>query len=114
MARLPRVAPIGISQHVIQRGNNRQVCFCCDEDFIAYAGWLREYAAQYQVQVHAWVFMTNHVHLLLTPLADQAISKMMQALGRMYGINRTPINWAVHPNFCEFCFCLLDYRYFPK
>ena len=84
MARLPRVAPIGIPQHVIQRGNNRQVCFCCDEDFIAYAGWLREYAAQYQVQVHAWVFMTNHVHLLLTPLADQAISRMMQALGRMY------------------------------
>lgn len=84
MARLPRIAPIGIPQHVIQRGNNRQVCFCCDEDFIAYAGWLREYAAQYRVQVHAWVFMTNHVHLLLTPLADQAVSRMMQALGRMY------------------------------
>ncbi|WP_226704501.1 transposase [Microbulbifer elongatus] len=84
MARLPKVAPIGIPQHVVQRGNNRQVCFCSDEDFTAYAGWLRECAAQYQVQVHGWVFMTNHVHLLLTPLADQAISRMMQALGRLY------------------------------
>ena len=84
MARLPRISPIGIPQHVIQRGNNRQVCFCRDEDYAANSGWLREYAVQYQVQVHAWVFMTSHVHLLLTPLADQAISRMMQALGRMY------------------------------
>ena len=65
MGRLPRVAPIG----VIQQCNNRQACFCRDEDFISYAGWLREYATQCQVQVHAWVFMTNHVHLLLTPPA---------------------------------------------
>ena len=77
MARLPRVAPIGIPQHVIQRGNNRRVCFYRDEDFISYVGWLREYAAQYQVQVHAWVFMTYHVHLLFTPLADLAVSRVM-------------------------------------
>ncbi|SDK64736.1 transposase [Microbulbifer yueqingensis] len=84
MARLPRLAPVGIPQHVIQRGNNRQVCFCCEDDFIAYAGWLRDYADEYGVEVHAWVFMTNHVHLLVTPLREQAVSKTMQALGRMY------------------------------
>lgn len=84
MARLPRLAPVGIPQHVIQRGNNRQVCFCCEDDFIAYAGWLRDYTEEYGVDVHAWVFMTNHVHLLITPLREQAVSKMMQALGRMY------------------------------
>ena len=46
MARLPRLTPAGIPQHLIQRGNNRQVCFCCEEDFIAYAGWLRDYGAE--------------------------------------------------------------------
>lgn len=84
MARLPRLNPIGIPQHVIQRGNNRQVCFCSEQDFIAYAGWLNQYANDFDVQVHAWVFMTNHVHLLVTPQSENGVSKMMQALGRIY------------------------------
>jgi putative transposase len=67
MARLPRLCLPGIPQHVIQRGNNRQACFASNEDFAAYAHWLSEYAAKYQVEIHAWVFMTNHVHLLMTP-----------------------------------------------
>ena len=65
MPRLPRLDAPGVAQHVIQRGNNRQICFGADEDFAAYAAWLREYASKYQVDIHAWVFMTNHVHLLL-------------------------------------------------
>ncbi len=84
MPRLPRLAPVGIPQHIIQRGNNRQACFCCEDDFIAYAGWLRDYANEHEVQIHAWVFMTNHVHLLATPQHEQGVSKMMQSLGRMY------------------------------
>jgi putative transposase len=35
MPRLTRVAPIGIPQHVIQRGNNHQACFGSDEDMKA-------------------------------------------------------------------------------
>lgn len=58
--RLQRLCPIGIPQHVIQRGNNRQVCFNTDEDMAAYANWLSECAAKYEVHIHAWVFMTNH------------------------------------------------------
>lgn len=84
MARLPRLATVGTPQHIIQRGNNRQPCFFCEEDFIAYSGWLRDYALDYEAEIHSWVFMTNHVHLLVTPLQEQAVSKMMQALGRMY------------------------------
>ena len=61
MARLPRLCLPGIPQHVIQRGNNRQVCFASNEDFAAYAHWLAEYATKYRVHIHAWVFMTNHV-----------------------------------------------------
>jgi len=84
MARLPRLNPIGIPQHVIQRGNNRQACFSSEQDLIAYAGWLKEYSREFDVQVHAWVFMTNHVHLLVTPQADAGVSNMMQAIGRIY------------------------------
>ena len=84
MARLPRVCPVGVPQHVIQRGNNRQVCFASEQDFAAYAGWLKEYSKKYQVEIHAWVLMTNHVHLLCTPRAENAVSLMMQSLGRSY------------------------------
>ena len=33
MARLKRICPPGIPQHIIQRGNNRQVCFASEDDF---------------------------------------------------------------------------------
>lgn len=84
MARLQRVCPPGIPQHVIQRGNNRQVCFAADEDFAAYANWLYESAQRYRVAIHAWVFMTNHVHLLATPSEPGGVSRMMQRVGRHY------------------------------
>jgi len=84
MPRLPRIDAVGVAQHIIQRGNNRQVCFASTEDFAAYANWLKEYSAKYKVDVHAWVFMTNHVHLLVTPNEMHGVSKMMQSLGRRY------------------------------
>ena len=84
MARLPRIAPLDIPIHIIQRGNNRQICFGSDNDHAAFAGWLKEYSIKYRVDVHAWVMMTNHVHLLCTPRGDNGISRMMQALGRSY------------------------------
>ena len=84
MARLPRIAPVDIPVHIIQRGNNRQICFVADEDYGAYLGWLEEYSDKYKVDVHAWVMMTNHVHLLCTPRREEALSPMMQSLGRRY------------------------------
>ena len=84
MARLSRVSPTGVPQHIVQRGNNRQVCFASDEDMKAYLNWLKEYSKKYLVDIHAWVLMTNHVHLLCTPHEEGAISKMMQSIGRMY------------------------------
>jgi len=84
MARLSRVTPVGVPVHVIQRGNNRQVCFADEDDFACYLNWLEMYSTKYQVVIHAWVLMTNHVHLLCTPNAEGAISLMMQSLGRQY------------------------------
>ncbi len=84
MARLPRLCLPGMPQHVIQRGTNRQVCFASEEDFAAYAYWLGECARKCMVAIHAWVLMTNHVHLLVTPTTQDGVSKMMQTLGRYY------------------------------
>ena len=84
MPRHPRFCPPGVCVHVIQRGNNRQVCFASDGDMKAYAFWLREAASRFNVSIHGWVFMTNHVHLLMTPATEDGISKLMQYLGRHY------------------------------
>ncbi len=84
MARLPRLNLPDIPQHVVQRGNNRQVCFFAEQDYCVYLDKLKEYAKRYKVDVHAFVLMTNHVHLLLTPSTEKGVSQVMQALGRYY------------------------------
>jgi putative transposase len=84
MSRLPRLCPPGIAQHVIQRGNNRQVCFASKQDFAFYINCLHEAALLNCVDIHAWVLMTNHVHLLVTPQIKDGIALMMQAIGRKY------------------------------
>lgn len=84
MARLPRLYFPGCAQHVIQRGNNREACFYAEADYKAYLSFLKDAAAKYQVAIHAFVLMTNHVHLLVTPQNAQGVSRMMQAQGRKY------------------------------
>lgn len=84
MARLPRLAAAGYPHHVIQRGNDRQAVFRETADYARYVDWLREIAAGHGVAVHAYVLMPNHVHLLATPPTEQALSKLMQSLGRRY------------------------------
>jgi putative transposase len=84
MARLPRLILPGQPHHVILRGNNRQAIFFSDHDREHLLVALTEVAMQYGVAVHAYVLMDNHLHLLLTPPAADALSRMMQALGRRY------------------------------
>ena len=84
MPRRPRQCPPGFPVHVVQRGNNRQICFAAESDLKAYANWLREAGAKFGVDIHAWVFMTNHVHLLVTPRTPRSVSSCMQFLGRHY------------------------------
>ncbi|MGE4369346.1 MAG: transposase [Burkholderiaceae bacterium] len=84
MPRRRRLSWAGVSEHVIQRGNNRQPCFFSHEDYALYSRWLRQATADHGVHVHSWVFMTNHVHLLVTPTKERAVSRMMQALGSRY------------------------------
>lgn len=84
MARLPRLYLPGCAQHVIQRGNNREACFYDEADYKAYLSFLKDAASKYQVRVHAFVLMTNHVHVLVTPGLEQSVGRMMQAQGRKY------------------------------
>lgn len=84
MARLPRIVIPGQALHIIQRGNNRQPCFFADDDYRYYLDSLKEAAARYGARVHAYVLMTNHVHLLLTPDFVQAPSLLLQSVGRRY------------------------------
>jgi len=84
MARKPRICPAGYAQHIVQRGHNRCACFAGEDDYTAYAHWLAEGAKKYDISIHAWVLMTNHTHLLVTPSNDNTVSLMMQYLGRHY------------------------------
>ena len=84
MARQPRLDLPGVPQHVVQRGVDRQPCFASDDDYLQYRQELGEAALKHDCAVHAYVLMTNHVHLLVTPAAPGGVSRMMQAIGRRY------------------------------
>jgi putative transposase len=70
--------------HVIQRGNNREPVFYCEEDYVRYCGWLAAAADDHGCAIHAYVLMTNHVHVLVTPTRVESVPRMMQSLGRRY------------------------------
>jgi putative transposase len=84
MARLGRYFVRDQPLHVIQRGSNRAPIFFRDDDYTRYGEWLASAAAKYGCAVHAYVLMTNHVHLLVTPESADSLPRMMQSLGRRY------------------------------
>ena len=84
MPRKPRFQLPGVPQHVVQRGNNRQVCFFAEADYLYFLEALRAAADKYGGRLHAYVLMTNHVHLLMTPERENALSEIMQSVGRRY------------------------------
>jgi len=84
MARMPRYVIPGQPQHVIQRGNNHQPIFGTDADHRCYLEKLKDASLKHECDIHAYVLMTNHVHLLVTPQHDNSIGKMMQTVGRYY------------------------------
>ena len=84
MARLPRLTVPGYPHHVIQRGNNRQAIFASNADHQMLLALLDENARKFSVAMHAYVLMTNHFHLLVTPSTTDGLPQMMQAVGRRY------------------------------
>jgi len=84
MPRKSRFYVAGLPIHVVQRGNNRQPIFFDDSDKRLYLSWMKEAAEKYGCSVHAYVLMTNHVHVLVTPGDSTGVSRMMQYIGRYY------------------------------
>lgn len=84
MARLPRFVLPDQPQHVILRGNNRAEIFHAEVDYRFYLNKLQLACEKYSCDIHAYVLMTNHVHLLITPHEEQSLSKAFQMLGRYY------------------------------
>ncbi|MGH8525252.1 MAG: transposase [Gammaproteobacteria bacterium] len=84
MPRKTRMYLPGIPVHVVQRGNNRDACFFCEDEYRDFLDRLREGRGRFGVALHAYVLMTNHVHLLMTPRDTAGISRLMQHLGRHY------------------------------
>ena len=91
MPRRARLSIPGIPWHIIQRGNNRSVCFHAEEDYQLYLHHLQELSTRFDCAIHAYVLMTNHVHLLLTPMKEDSAALLMKHLGQRYVqyINRT-------------------------
>ena len=84
MPRMARLDIAGVAQHVVQRGNDRQACFFRETDYVRYLQDLREASLTFGCRVHAYVLMTNHVHLLITAHETGSVGRLMQAVGRRY------------------------------
>jgi len=82
MPRKQRFFLPGVPADVVQRGNNRQGVFYDDSDYRAYLGWLVEGAQCYGCAIHAYVLMTNHVHLLLRYVGRRYVAYVNHRYGR--------------------------------
>jgi putative transposase len=84
MPRPTRLNLAGIPQHITQRGNNCQACFFVNADYQQYFSLLADACKRHDSSVHAFVLMTNHVHILITPETPTGVSLVIQDLGRDY------------------------------
>ncbi|MBI1733492.1 MAG: transposase [Gammaproteobacteria bacterium] len=84
MPRKPRLIIPGYPLHVVQRGNNRQPVFRAERDYKYFLRLLREGCDKHGCSVHAYVLMTNHFHLVITPHTQSSIAELMQTIGRHY------------------------------
>ncbi|MFO0985227.1 MAG: transposase [Planctomycetota bacterium] len=80
MSRTKRIVCPGHFHHITQRGNNRQAIFLIDDDYALYLEWLRLRAAAAGVRIHAWCLMTNHVHVLATPMWEDSLADLFGPL----------------------------------
>jgi putative transposase len=62
----------------------KKACFFEEQDYKVYLDKLKEYSRKLDVEVHSFVLMINHVHLLMTPKEGHGVSHLMQSLGRYY------------------------------
>jgi putative transposase len=86
VARQPRLAVAGELHHLLLRGHNGQAVFADDADRAAFVEVLREPAARLGVAIHAYALLDAEVHLLVTPAEAESLGRLMQSIGRRYGL----------------------------
>ena len=99
MARLARQIVPHYPHHLVQRGHDRRPCFFIDRDRERYLYELRTAAREHACAVHAYVLMTNHIHIVATPNHEYSLSAMMKQVNQRYvryvnrRLNRTGTLW---------------------
>jgi putative transposase len=84
MPRKPRLFFPNQPVHIVKRGHNRDPIAARKTDYQYFVECLASACHEYGVALHAWVLMTNHIHLLASPATEESIPKMMQWLGGHY------------------------------
>jgi len=84
MPRKPRILIDGMALHIVQRGVDRNATFFDTEDYLHYLELLREAGELFDLQIHAYCLMTNHIHLLLTPVQASELPRAMKRLTQLY------------------------------
>ena len=84
MPRRPRLVAPNIPLHIIQRGNNRNNCFFENSDYLVYLDLLRRSSVSESCRIHAYVLMSNHIHILVSPSHERAPGNMMKSVGERY------------------------------
>ena len=84
MARKLRFKIAGVAQLITQRGINGQAVFFSDQDYLYYLSILNETAIKQDCQIHAFVLMSNKIHILATPSTPDGISQLMKGVGQRY------------------------------
>ena len=90
MPRKPRFYLPGVPVHVVQRGHSREPVFFEPGDYQAYLRSLQAGAERYDCAVHAYVLMTNHVHLPATPRETDSVSRALQYVGPIHRVTLRP------------------------
>jgi len=84
MPRTSRAVAVGYPHHVTQRGNNRQPVFFDDQDRLTYLDAFQQYAVKSHLDVWAYCLMPNHIHLLVVPQNEDALSSGVGLANQVY------------------------------
>jgi REP-associated tyrosine transposase len=83
MARPLRIEYEGAFYHVTSRGNERKRIFSAKADYNQFKTYLKKAWEKYGCQLHCYVLMQNHYHLVMeTPEGN--LSQVMQYLNGSY------------------------------
>src|SRR5438045_7710422 len=84
MPRQRRVYEPGLSLHVIQRGNNGGDIFAATADYLRLLTLIGDASRRERVDIHGFVLMTTHFHLLVTTQGEKTLARFMQRVNGQY------------------------------